>query len=145
MLVSLLDSKKLVKKTITMFAKPDEVWNVLTNSRKNHSLFDYQAYSNWEVGGEIVWKGSYQGYDSCEKGEIISIINGRHLKYTSFDPSLGTEDIPENYLVITYDLEEIDGKTEFTATVEGFTEDESQEISIANSWDKLFYLQLNLL
>ncbi len=45
------------------------------------------------------------------KGKIVEIDPERFLAYTTFDPSSTMEDIPENYLTVTYTLSEEHGQT----------------------------------
>jgi hypothetical protein len=50
------------------------------------------------------------------KGKIVEIIPEKFLSYTTIDPNSGIEDIPENYLTVTYDLKEENGQILLTAT-----------------------------
>ena len=45
------------------------------------------------------------------KGNIVSIKPGISVVYTVFDPNSTMEDIPENYLTVTYDLSEENAET----------------------------------
>jgi hypothetical protein len=50
------------------------------------------------------------------KRTIVYFEPAVKLIYTVFDPNSTMEDIPENYLSVTYALEERDGGTAFTVT-----------------------------
>ena len=50
------------------------------------------------------------------KGHITRIEPETQLDYTVFDPQSTIEDIPENYLTVTYELTETDGKTQLVVT-----------------------------
>jgi uncharacterized protein YndB with AHSA1/START domain len=51
------------------------------------------------------------------KGKIVEIRPGEYLAYTVIDPNNpNVPDIPENYLTVTYALEEKDGVTQFKVT-----------------------------
>ena len=50
------------------------------------------------------------------KGSILNIEPGKFLAYTAFDPNSTIIDIPDNYLTVTYDLKEENGKTFLTVT-----------------------------
>jgi hypothetical protein len=51
------------------------------------------------------------------KGHIANIQPNRHLSYTVFDPNHPSmPDIPENYLTVTYDLEQNENGTRLTVT-----------------------------
>ncbi|WP_245598407.1 SRPBCC family protein [Sporocytophaga myxococcoides] len=54
------------------------------------------------------------------KGTILEINKGKRLKYTVIDPNASYPDIPENYLNVTYELSESNGKTLLTVTQDGY-------------------------
>lgn len=54
------------------------------------------------------------------KGIVVEIQPHVLLKYTVIDPNAAMEDIPENYLNVTYQLEEQEGKTTLTVIQDGF-------------------------
>lgn len=100
-----MDTTKMLTRKIILNAKPSEIWELLTNPDLTKIyMFNCEAHSSWKVGSEIRWKGNFQGYESGEKGTILEVIQNRRLKYSSIDPNFGIEDIPENYLHVTYDL-----------------------------------------
>lgn len=130
-------SDKITRKT-TLNGSPAKVWEVLTNPKKTKRfMFNCEANSDWNVGSDIIWKGNYQGYESGEKGKILSVIKERHLKYSSIDPNFGIEELPENYLHISYDLTQVDGKTELTTTIENFNGDPDRLTHVAKGWDNI--------
>ncbi|WKN42610.1 SRPBCC family protein [Tunicatimonas pelagia] len=130
--------EKRIKRKNILNAMPEIVWNTLTNPNKTKLfMFNCEAHSNWKVGSEIKWKGNFNGYESGEKGVILELSENEHLKYSSIDPNFGIEDIPENYLHITYDLKEVDGKTELTTTIENFNNDPERLGHVANGWDNI--------
>lgn len=114
------------------------VWNALTLPQETKKyMFNCEAHSDWKIGSDIKWKGNYQGYESGEMGKILEIEEGKHLKYSSIDPNFGIEVRPENYLHITYDLEEKNGKTEVTTIIENFNSDPKRLEHVAAGWDNI--------
>ncbi len=133
-----MNTTKMLKKTINLNANPSEIWEVLTNPEQTKKfMFNCEAHSDWKVGSEIKWEGNFQGYESGEKGTILEIVKNKRLKYSSIDPNFGIEDIPENYLHVTYDLVESNGKTELTTTIENFNSDPNRITNIAKAWDNI--------
>ena len=65
-----------------------------------------------------MWKGSYEGKDMVfVKGNIVDIKPGKFLAYTTIDPnSTIIEDIPQNYVTVTYSLAPENGSTILTVT-----------------------------
>lgn len=112
-------SKELtIENTITINAPAAKVWDALTNPEQTKKyMFGCEALSSWKVGSPLLWQAHYEGNDVVfVKGSIISIHPNTILSYTTFDPQSKMEDIPENYLTVTYHLKETNGVTIFTVT-----------------------------
>jgi uncharacterized protein YndB with AHSA1/START domain len=112
-------SKELtIENTITINAPASKVWNALTNPTETKKyMFGCEALSTWKVGSPLLWQAHYEGNDVVfVKGSIVSINPNVLLAYTTFDPNSTMEDIPENYLTVTYHLKENNGATSFTVT-----------------------------
>jgi len=133
-----MDTTKKFTRTIILNTKPSHVWDMLTNPDMTKKyMFNCEAHSTWKVGSDIKWKGNFQGYESGEKGTILEIVQNRCLKYSSIDPNFGIEDIPENYLHVTYDLEQKKEQTELSITIENFNSDLNRISAIAKGWDTM--------
>ena len=114
--------KLIVQNTITINAPAAKVWDVLTNPEQTKKyMFGCETVSDWKPGSSLEWKGSYEGKEMVfVKGKIVEIKPNEHLKYTVTDPNAAWEDIPENYLNVTYSLSEANGQTTLTVTQDGF-------------------------
>ena len=114
--------KLIVQNSIEINANPAAVWDALTNPEKTKIyMYGCEAVSEWTPGSELLWKGNYEGNEMVfVKGKIVAIEAGKLLKYTVIDPNSGMPDLPENYLDVTYRLEETNGKTLLTVTQDGF-------------------------
>lgn len=133
-----MDSDNIMKRTILLNAKPSKVWDALKDPKMTKKfMFNCEAHSSWEIGSPIVWKGNFQGYESGEKGIILNYEKEKQLQYSSIDPNFGIEDIPENYLHITYDLSENGEGTELKMTIENFNNDPERIINVAKGWDNV--------
>ncbi|WP_417236964.1 SRPBCC domain-containing protein [Bizionia paragorgiae] len=132
-----MKSQKVIRKMI-LNAKPEKIWHTLTTpSETKKYMFNCEVLSDWKVGSDIKWSGTYEGYKSGERGKILEIEENKHLKYTSIDPNFGIEIKPENYLHITYDLKGVGDKTELTTTVENFNGNPNRLEHIAVGWDNI--------
>ena len=111
-------SSLIVSNTIVIDASAVKVWDALVNPEQTKKyMFGCEAVSDWKPGSSLLWKGNYEGNEMVfVKGHIIDIEPGQYLSYTTIDPNAAIEDIPENYLTVTYTLEEINGHTVLTAT-----------------------------
>ena len=89
------------------------VWHMLTNPQQTKKyMFGCEAVSDWKPGSPLEWVGHYEGEDIVfVKGKVVDIIPCKRLSYTTIDPQGGMEDIPQNYLTVTYELKEDGGQT----------------------------------
>ncbi|MDZ4824826.1 MAG: SRPBCC domain-containing protein [Flavobacteriales bacterium] len=113
----------IVKNNITINAPVLKVWDVLTNPEQTKKyMFGCETVSVWKVGSPLLWRGSHQGKEMVfVKGDIVRIEPGKFLSYTTFDPNSIMEDIPANYLTVTYELAEENGNTLLTVTQGDFS------------------------
>ncbi len=113
-----------VKNTIHVNAPANKLWDALTNPQQTKKyMFGCETVSDWKPGSPLLWKMIYEGKELVAvKGHIVSIEPGKQLAYTTFDPNSEMEDIPANYLTVTYTLEEKNGHTLFTVTQGDFSQ-----------------------
>ncbi len=84
-------------------------------------MFGCETVSDWKVGSELLWRGHYEGKDVVfVKGKIVLINPFKELVYTVIDPFASYPDIPENYLNVTYKLEQQGEDTILTVRQDGF-------------------------
>ncbi len=107
-----------VKNTIAINAPVSIVWDALTNPEQTKKyMFGCETVSDWKQGSSLEWKGNHEGKEMVfVKGNIVDLIPEKRLAYTVIDPNSTIEDIPENYLTVTYDLNEQDEETILTVT-----------------------------
>jgi uncharacterized protein YndB with AHSA1/START domain len=124
-----MDKEVYVTATVEIESTADKVWDYLTDPEHTKKyMFGCEAQSDWQTGSELLWKGNYEGKEMIfVKGEIVNIIPGRILQYTVFDPNMGIEDIPENYLTVTYELVENKYSTELNVKQGNFAAVEKGE------------------
>jgi len=115
-----MENKQLVvKNSIQIKASPLRVWDALTNPEQTKKyMFGCETVSDWKVGSPLLWKGFYEGKEMVfVKGNIVDIKPGKFLAYTTIDPNAVTmEDIPENYVTVTYTLSSENDSTNLTVT-----------------------------
>ncbi|CAN5407579.1 hypothetical protein BH10BAC1_BH10BAC1_19770 [soil metagenome] len=105
--------------TITITAPAAKVWDALINPEQTKKYrFGCETVSDWKKGSPLIWKMLYEGKDFIPvKGHIIEIEPNKLLSYTVIDPhNPNIPDIPENYLTVTYLLEEKNNQTLLTVT-----------------------------
>jgi uncharacterized protein YndB with AHSA1/START domain len=106
----------IIQNQIEITAPAMKVWDALINPAKTKQyMFGCETVSDWKPGSTLLWKGHYEGKEMIfVKGEVVAIQPFKHLKYTTIDPNSTIDDVSENYLWVTYDLNEKNGKTELT-------------------------------
>ncbi len=104
-----MNDKMITTDSITINASPARVWDVLVNPAMTRKyMFDCEALSNWQPGSRLEWKGAADG-KVYVKGNIVEIEKDKLLRYTVFDPNGDLDDVPSNYLTVTYNLSRQDG------------------------------------
>lgn len=117
-----MQPQKNVTNKIAIHASPETVWDALVNPAKTKIyMFGCETVSDWTVGSELLWRGNYEGKDMVfVKGKILLIEPNKKLTYTVIDPFASYPDIPENYLNVTYKLEQQAEDTILTVRQDGF-------------------------
>ncbi|MBX2920925.1 MAG: SRPBCC domain-containing protein [Chitinophagaceae bacterium] len=92
-------------------------------------LFGTETVTDWKKGSEIIFQGEFQGHKYKDKGTILNIRTDELLQYSYWSGFSGLEDRPDNYSLITYRLDNADGKTLLTLTQKGFANEQAQQHS----------------
>lgn len=107
-----------IQNSVTINASPSMVWDALTNPEQTKKyMFGCAAISDWTVGSSLLWRGTHEGQEMVfVKGHIVAIEPETFLAYTTIDPNSPIEDVPENYLTVTYRLSVENEQTLLTTT-----------------------------
>jgi uncharacterized protein YndB with AHSA1/START domain len=98
-------------------AEPATIWKALTDPKKLKTFFmGSDVESDWRVGSPIRFRGEFKGKPYEDKGEIQTVEVEHRLSFSHFSPLTGEPDRPENYHVVTFDLEPTEKKTRVTLT-----------------------------
>jgi uncharacterized protein YndB with AHSA1/START domain len=132
-----MNNELILKSSVVVHAPVSRAWAVLTNPEFiKEYLFGTQTTSDWIKGSPIEFTGEWEGKAYCDKGIIQDIEPEKLLRYTYWSSFSGTEDVPENYSAITYELEAKDGQTVFSLTQQGFASEEGLRHSEDN-WSSI--------
>jgi uncharacterized protein YndB with AHSA1/START domain len=124
--------------TIEVNAPASKVWEALTNPAiVKQYFFGTNVKSDWKKGSPIIWEGEWEGKTYQDTGKILDIDPGKFVKYNYWSSMSGTENKPENYADITYDLAEKNGRTVLTITQDNIKDEKSKEHSGQN-WQWVF-------
>lgn len=131
--------EKLTLNTELKFKAPAaKVWQGLTDPEMVKAyFFGTQLDSSWKVGESITFSGEWDGKKYEDHGKILEIDPGKFVKYSYWSSMAGTDDKPENYANITYELSEKNGETTLHITQDNIKNQEAKEHSEQN-WKGVF-------
>jgi uncharacterized protein YndB with AHSA1/START domain len=124
----------IAKSTVTINAPASKVWEALTKPELiKKYFFGTETVSEWRTGSPIEFHGEWEGKRYLDKGIILQILPDKLLQYTYFSSFSGLEDKPENYMNITYELDEEEaGLTTVTVRQENIQDIRTKEHSEEN-------------
>ncbi|MBA3691596.1 MAG: SRPBCC domain-containing protein [Actinobacteria bacterium] len=125
----------IAERQITIDAPVDAVWRALTDPELvKHYMHGTTMETDWTVGGPITWTGEWQGTAYEDKGEVLEVEPRKRLIHTHWSSMGGTEDTPENYHTVTYDLEDRGGTTVLTLRQDNNASQEEADKMAENNW-----------
>ena len=99
-------TKHIAHTQISIAASPDRVWTALTTPEMiKQFMFGADVHTDWKVGSPLTYTGEMQGKKYEEKGTIKKLEPGKVLAATHFSSMSGKPDVPENYALVTWQLE----------------------------------------
>lgn len=123
----------IAKTRTTIHAPPNKVWEALTKPELvKKYMMGADVKSDWKVGSPLIYTGVYEDKPFEEKGVIRKIERDHLLQATHFSTTSGKEDKPENYNLVTWELDEKDGVTAVTVSQDGLSTEKGVEGSKAN-------------
>ena len=126
------------KKSVTIHAPVSNVWRALTDPQLiKQYFFGVETFGEWKEGNTILYKGEWQGKKFESKAKVLQLEDQKLLKYSYWSNMSGLPDVPENYHIITYYLENEGGHTVLTMTEENLVNEEMVERS-SKLWDMIF-------
>jgi uncharacterized protein YndB with AHSA1/START domain len=126
------------KTSININAPVAQVWRALIDPEiVKKYFFGTNVESAWKKGSPIIWSGEWEGKAYHDRGTVLDITPGKYLKYSYWSSMSGTEDKPENYQNVSYDLTEKDGVTTLEIGQENIKDEAAKEHSEQN-WQHVF-------
>lgn len=123
--------------TTDIQATPEKVWEALTNPEMiRQYLFGTNTDTDWKPGSRIRFYGTYNDHTYEDKGTILENTPCKRLSYTYWSSMSNTEDKPENYSEVTYELEPGGDTTTLSVTQDNISNEEVKAHSSEN-WKKV--------
>jgi uncharacterized protein YndB with AHSA1/START domain len=132
-----LDSFK-IHKELKIAAPIDRVFKALTTSEEIPKYFPLKyVESEWGVGSEVLYKGEINGAPFTDYGVIEKLESPTNYSYRYWSDNHGTERKDENFLIISYSLEEIPDFTVLKLTQRNIKSAQLYEMMNTQVWDFL--------
>lgn len=104
-----MNEMMIIKEEILFKANAQTVWNLLVNPEMTKQyMFGCEVHSDWTIGSPVYWKGKTENGEEVlyVKGALLEYEKGKKMTCTMFDPNSDMQDIPENYVNLTYILDD---------------------------------------
>lgn len=126
---------RTVKRSVIINASPEKIWKALTDPEMiKQYFFGTNVKTDWKEGSPLIYSGTWKGRDYEDKGQIIRVEKEKILEHTYWSSLSGTEDKPENYMHVTYEIEPREKDSVLCITQEGAMTEEGAKHSEEN-WD----------
>jgi uncharacterized protein YndB with AHSA1/START domain len=130
---------------IKIAAPAEQVWAALTTPDIiKQYFFGTEAISDWKAGSAIYFQGEWEGKKYQDKGTILDVEPNKLFRFNYWSSMSGVADTPENYVVISYYLDEDDDKTILTI-IEQNIPCEKMKAESEQNWNKAISGLKNLL
>ncbi|HMC84862.1 MAG TPA: SRPBCC family protein [Chitinophagaceae bacterium] len=123
----------IAKTSVTIKADTAAVWKAITSAGTiKKYLMDTNVKTDWKEGSPITYEGEYNGKTYKDKGVIKKIEKEKMLQSTYWSSMGGKEDKPENYNLVTYELESKDDNTLLKLRQDNIHSEKEQQQAIEN-------------
>jgi uncharacterized protein YndB with AHSA1/START domain len=104
-----------------------KVWEALTVPKiVKQYFFGSDMVTDWKVGNPIIFQGEYEGKPYKDKGIVLEYKPNKSLSYSYLSNWSGMEDKPENYLIVSYHVQETPEGTELTISQTNYDEERAK-------------------
>ncbi len=96
-------------------APKEKVWDALTKPEQvKEYFFGTDLVTTWEPGSPVYFRGEWEGKKYEDKGTVLTFNPPESMSYDYWSNLSGDEDIPENYQLLCYTLEDVPEGTKVT-------------------------------
>jgi uncharacterized protein YndB with AHSA1/START domain len=114
-------------------APADKVWKALTTPELiSKYMFDTKVTTDWQEGSSIIYEGEYNDTVYHDKGVIKKFEPNKVFAATYWSSMSNKEDLPENYNLVTYALEEGHNSTTVHLTQDNIATDQERLHTLTN-------------
>ena len=118
----------IATQSIEINAEAEKLWETLTNPDNiKIYLFGTETITDWKIGSSILFQGEYDGHQYKDKGIVKENVKNKVLSYYYWSGFSGLKDVPENYALVTYKIDQITkNRVNFTWIQKGFATKDGQ-------------------
>jgi uncharacterized protein YndB with AHSA1/START domain len=128
-----------IKVSTEIYASVPKVWDALTKPELiKKYFFGTDASSDWKVGSPVRFSGEYEGKTYHDKGTVLKNEPYKLLSYTYWSSMSGIADLPENYVTVSYELQDEGNKTRLTVRQQNIP-DEQMKAHAEQNWKKVLH------
>jgi len=132
-----MKEKLTSKVSIHIKAPVSKVWSALTEPDQiKKYFFGTNTITDWKPGNPVRFTGEWDGKTYEDKGTVLQNDGESLLSYDYWSSMSGTEDKPENYATVTYELQNTGSGTELTITQDNISDEKAKEHS-AQNWNAI--------
>jgi uncharacterized protein YndB with AHSA1/START domain len=114
--------------SIDIKARPEDIWFALTDEEMVANFFwGAQIDSDWEKDSLITFSGSSDGIAYEDKGIILEIEPAKKLKYSYWSSLTEVWCDPDDFSIVTYDIEKKYNSCTLNVTQEGFVDEYARD------------------
>lgn len=129
------DQIKDAEASVLVEAPRNRVWKALTDPGIVKQYFlGTNVTTTWREGDPVTFAGEWKGKIYEDKGIVLENRHEELLRITHYSPLTGLPDVPENYHIVEYRLEEKPEGTEVTIT-QGNNKSDSEAEESAKLWE----------
>jgi uncharacterized protein YndB with AHSA1/START domain len=130
-----LQTDLVAETSVTINAPAAKVWKaIISPDQIKEYLMGTQVVTDWKEGSPISYEGEYNGKKYKDKGVIKKIEPEKTFQSTYWSSMGGKEDKPENYNLVTYQLQNQGDKTVLTLSQDNIHSEKEKEHATQN-WE----------
>ena len=95
----------ILKKERPIDSPPLKLWSVLTDNQFIEQWLGVQMVTDWQPGSPIAFTFTYKDKEIIDKGAVLHFEPAKKFSYNYWSVFSTTEDKPENYSVITFEIQ----------------------------------------
>lgn len=130
-----MEDKLTLRKNLKIGASANVVWSALIDPEKlKQTMFGCDIITDWKIGSDILFKGSWEGTEFVDKGIILDFQDGKSYEYSYWSNFSGLPDAPENYSIVKFRVQADGDETILHMEQSNFAKESMYEHSDKN-WD----------